>query len=463
MNNIGNAAMGNTNSSNTTDTLARYVTDATLNDIPEDVRAESRRALLNFVGCALGGAKHEAMDITLAALSAYSGGGEAQALGRPEKISPSLAALLNGISSHVEDYDDTTPNNYIHATSPVAAALFAHASVQKITGADLELALILGFEVISRIGNATYPAHYDAGWHSTGSIGVFGSAASIGRVLGLSHQQMVWALALGGTQSAGVREMFGSMAKSFHPGRSAQSGYAAALLARQGFTAGEQILEGPRGFAAVQAGTYDLSIVTKELGTQFALRGNTYKPFPCGLVIHPIIDACIQVRSEHAFDPLAIDKVKLYVAPRVKDLCDKKLVTTGLEGKFSAYHGAAIGLIRGKGGLAEFTDEAAVDPALVRVRERTEVIVDETVTPDGVHVEVCFNDGQSYTKTLEHSIGNLAKPLSNSQLEGKFREQAAVLGISTASTDQLIDACWNIEQVPDISHLISLATPHKKA
>src|SRR5690606_11212353 len=240
--------MGDTDTRDLTRQVADYVVAARLDDIPADALHEARRALLNYMGCALGGSGHRAMDITWEALAPYAGPPTARVLGRAGQTDPLLAALLNGISSHVHDYDDTTSSNYIHPTSPVASALFSYASMNPVTGADLLLAYALGYEVVTRIGDATYPAHYQAGWHSTGSVGVFGAALAIGKLLRLDERQMVWAIGLAATQSAGLREMFGSMAKSFHPGRAAQGGYTAALLAQRGFTAGEHALEGPRGF-----------------------------------------------------------------------------------------------------------------------------------------------------------------------------------------------------------------------
>src|SRR5712691_1615395 len=278
--------------------LAAYIVDSRLEEIPDDVRHEARRAIVNYVGCALGGAMHPAMGIALRALGPYAGPPTASILGRTERIDPLHASLLNGISSHVHDYDDTTPKNYSHPSSPVASALFAYASAQPVSGRDFAHAFILGFEAASRVGNAVYPAHYDVGWHITGTAGVFGAATAIGRLLGLSVQQMIWAIGLAATQAAGLREMFGSMGKAFHPGRSAQNGYVAALLAREGFTSGEHSLEGPRGFAAVQASAYDLSKITRGLGDDWDLRVNTYKPFPCGIVNHPTIDGCIQLHDE---------------------------------------------------------------------------------------------------------------------------------------------------------------------
>ncbi len=437
--------------------VVRYVRDSRLDRTPPDVRHEAKRALVNIVGCALGGADHPAMDMTIAALGPFSGPATASVLGRKERFDPLLASLLNGISSHVHDYDDTLPRNYIHASSPVASALFAYASANEVTGADFLNAFILGFEVVSRIGNATYPAHYDAGWHSTGSIGVFGAAVAVAKLLDLDNERMTYAIGLAATQAAGIREMFGSMGKAFHPGRSAQSGYMAALLAKQGFTSGRLPLEGPRGFAAVTAAAYDLKKLTSGLGETFELRFNAYKPFPCGIVVHPTIDACMQLRAKHDLRPEEIAAVELRVAPLVLDLCNKQAISTGLEGKFSIYHATAIGLGRGKGGLAEFTDAAVNEPALKGLREATTAVADPNISEDGVDVTVRLKDGRTLSMKLEQSLGNLARPLSDAQLEAKFRDQARVL--SPVQMDEAIAACWGIEAAADVAPLISHCVP----
>src|SRR6478735_8451531 len=310
-----------------TQTLASYIVTSRIESVPDDVRHEARRAIVNYVGCALGGSVDTAVDRAIQALGPYSGRPTASILGRSERMDPLHASLMNGISSHVYDYDDTTPKNYIHPTSPVASALFAYASANPVSGRDFMEAFILGFEAESRIGNAVYPAHYDVGWHITGTAGVFGAATAIGKLLRLPEQEMIWAIGLAATQAAGLREMFGSMAKALHPGRAAQNGYAAALLARAGFTAGEHGIEGPRGFAAVQAAKYDLSKITARLGEDFDLRANTYKPFPCGIVNHPTIDGCIQIHHEHRPEPAKIAAVRLRVAPLVMDLCNQRGIT----------------------------------------------------------------------------------------------------------------------------------------
>ena len=441
-----------------TKALASYVVKNRWEDIPEDVRHEAKRALINVIGCAIGGSPHPAVTAAIRALSPFSGERTASIVGRPERLDPLHASLMNGISSHVEDYDDTTPKNYSHTSSPVSSALLAYASANRVRGRDFVEAFILGFEAASRVGNVVYPAHYDVGWHMTGTIGVFGAAAGIGKLIGLNEQQMIWALGLAATQSAGLREMFGSMGKAFHPGRSAQNGYAAALLAQAGFTSGERGIEGPRGFAHVLAASRDLSKITTRLGVDFDLRENTYKPFPCGIVNHPTIDGAIQIHNEHRPDPASIVAVRLRVAPLVLDLCNQQNVTKGLQGKFSVYHGAAVGLVRGKGGLREYTDDAVNDPAIKRVRELTTATGDPSVTEDQVHVEVELRDGRKLSKFVEQSLGNIHRPLTDKQLEEKFRDQA-ILVLPAPDVESVIQLCWKLDQLDDVGDLVTATVP----
>jgi len=444
-----------------TKTLASYIVTSRIESVPDDVRHEARRAIVNFMGCALGGSVDTAVDRAIQAFEPFAGKPTASILGRSERTDPLHASLMNGISSHVYDFDDTTPKNYVHPTSPVASALFAYASANRVSGRDFMEAFILGFEAESRIANAVYPAHYDVGWHITGTAGVFGAATAIGKLLKLPEQQMIWNIGLAATQAAGLREMFGSMAKALHPGRAAQNGYGAALLAQAGFTAGEHGLEGPRGFAAVQAAKYDLSKITTRLGTDFDLRANTYKPFPCGIVNHPTIDGCIQLHGEHHIDPAKIAAVRLRVAPLVMDLCNQRGITKGLQGKFSVYHGAAIGLVRGKAGIQEYTDETVNDPTVRRVRELVSAVGDPSITEDQARIEVQLASGETLARFVEQSLGNVHRPMSDKQLEYKFRDQA-VAALPAAQVEKAIKLCWRIDELDDVAELIQAAVPSGK-
>ena len=206
---------------NVTRDLAGWVVGMRLADIPPNVQREGVRTFFNWIGCAVGGARHPTVERALAAATPFSGPPSATVIGRGERLDALHAALLNGISSHVLDFDDTHLKTIIHPAAPVASAILAVAELRPVSGAALLEALVAGVEVACRIGNAVYPDHYDRGWHITGTAGVFGAAAAVGKLIGLDAQKLVWALGLAATQSSGLREMFGTMTKSFHPGRAA--------------------------------------------------------------------------------------------------------------------------------------------------------------------------------------------------------------------------------------------------
>src|SRR4051794_19859189 len=246
--------------------LAQFVAGHNPEALPPAVIHEAKRAILNWAGCAIGASRHATVSRAIAALKPFFGPAQASILGRNERADILHAALMNGMSSHTFDFDDTHLKTVIHPAGPVASAIVALAEYQPVSGMALLHAFALGVEVECRIGNAVYPSHYDVGWHITGTCGVFGAAAAAGKVLGLNEQQLVWALGMAATQAAGLREMFGSMSKPLHPGVAARNGLAAALLAGQNFTSAEQGIEGRRGFANVLATERNLSRITDKLG-----------------------------------------------------------------------------------------------------------------------------------------------------------------------------------------------------
>src|SRR5881409_1037191 len=320
------------NSTNSTDSqgnevtkkLSHYIVSAQFADLSAPVRKEAARTLLNWVGCTVGGSRHETVGVAVSALAPFSGPAQASILGRQERFDIMNAALINGISSHVLDYDDTHTRNIVHPAGPVISAILALSEHRPVSGRDFVTALVVGVDVECRIGNSVYPKHYDVGWHITGTAGVFGAAAASGRLLGLSEQQMLWAIGLAATQPVGLQEMFGSMTKSFHPGRAAQNGLTAALLASKGFTSSEQSLEAKYGWVNVVSTAHDYTAITGKLGEAFEISKNTYKPFACGVVMHATIDGCIQLRDENKLKAENIDRVELRVHPLVQQLTSKK-------------------------------------------------------------------------------------------------------------------------------------------
>jgi 2-methylcitrate dehydratase PrpD len=383
-------------------------------------------------------------------------------LGRGDKLDILHAALINGISSHVFDFDDTHLKTVIHPSGPVAAPLLALAELKHVSGADFLHAFILGVEVECRIGNAVYPSHYDVGWHITGTAGVFGAAAAAGRLLGLDEQQMTWALGIAATQASGLREMFGTMCKPFHPGRAAQNGLTAALLAAKNFTSSSQGIEARRGFAHVLATERNFDAITQGLGKSFEVSLNTYKPFACGIVIHPIIDGCIQLRNEHGLDAEKIDSISLRVHPLVLELTGKKTPQTGLEGKFSVYHSAAVAIIHGAAGEQQYADECVRDPQVIALRERVSAAVDAGVHEDATYVSIKLKDGRMLEKHVEHAIGSLFRPMSDADLEAKFRGLAQGL-LPLGDVDALIALIWSVESLADAGDIARNSIPGCRA
>jgi 2-methylcitrate dehydratase PrpD len=440
-----------------TRTLARFVLQHRAADVPAPVRHEAARSLLNWVGCAIGASRHETVERALAALKPFSGPAQASVLGRAERLDIMHAALMNGITSHTFDFDDTHLKTVIHPSGPVASAILALAERQPVAGADFLHAFILGVEAECRIGNSVYPEHYDVGWHITGTTGVFGAAAAAGRLLRLSEQQLTWALGIAATQACGLREMFGTMCKPFHPGNAARNGLLAALLAQRGFTSSEQGIEAQRGFAHVLSTAFDPEAITGGLGETWEVALNTYKPFACGIVIHPTIDGCVQLRDEHGLQADQIEGVALAVHPLVLELTGKKTPQVGLEGKFSVYHSAAVALIRGAGGEAEYSDACVRDPRVVALRERVNATVDAAMHEDQARITIRLKDGRTLERFVEHAIGSLDRPMSDGDLERKFRALVSPI-LAPAACDRLLGLCWRAADLDDAAEIARAAS-----
>ena len=435
--------------------LARYIRGVNYADIPAAARHEVARSLLNWLGCAVGGSQHAAIERTLAALLPFSAGSQCTLLGRHERMDALHAALINGMSAHVLDFDDTHLRTLLHPSVPVASALIALAERQRLTGSQFLLAFIVGVEIECRIANAIAFAH-NSHWYITGTAGVFGAAAAVARALGLSEDQATHALGIACAQAAGTREMAGTMTKSFIHGRAAQNGLLAGLLAQQGFTAAETSLEGPHGFAHVLAPERDLAMMTAGLGVKYEILQNSYKPYACGVVAHPVIDACIQLRNEHHLRAAAIAGVALVVNPRALELTGIQSPPNGLKSKWSIYHSAAVALVDGAAGEHQYTDERVNDPAVRAVRERVTATADAQLQEIAARVAVTLKDGTVLARHVERVTGSAENPMSDRDLEAKVRGLAQGI-LPDHQTAALIAACWRMADLGDVADLARAA------
>ncbi len=437
--------------------LARFVSGHASRGWSDAVEHEAHRTFYNWLGCAIGAARHEAAEAAIAAVQLLQPAPQATVLGRSEKVDMASAALVNGITSHTFDFDDTHLKTIIHPAGPVASAVLALAEKNGASGRTVIDALVLGIDVACRVGNVMYPDHYDRGWHITGSTGMLGAAAGCARVLGLNEQQTAMALGIAASQPVGLREQFGTMTKPFHPGAAARAGLMSALLASRGFTASARALEAPRGFIQVASDKRSWNEVTDELGERFEISFNTYKPFACGIVIHPSIDACVQLRGQ-GVTPGQVERIELRVHSLVLELTGKKEPKDGLQGKFSVYHGCAVGLIYGQAAEEEFSDAVVNEPQVVALRNKVQATVDDAINEESVRVTAVLKDGRRIEVNVDHAIGSLQNPLSDAQLEGKFNSLVLpVLGAAQAR--DITRACRELSSLADVRMLTALGRP----
>ncbi len=442
-----------------TQTLARFVATHHSRGWSDAVDHEAHRTFMNWLGCALGAAQHESAEAAIGAVHLLQPSAQASVLGRSEMVDMASAALINGITSHTFDFDDTHLKTIIHPAGPVASAVLALAEHKGLSGRAVLDALVLGIDVSCRVGNLMYPDHYDRGWHITGSTGTLGAAAGCARLLGLNEQQTAMALGIAASQPVGMREQFGTMTKPFHPGGAARAGLMSALLASQGFTASSKALEAPRGMIQTISTKYTWNEVTDELGQRFEISFNTYKPFACGIVIHPSIDACSQLRAQ-GVNADQVERIELKVHSLVLELTGKKEPADGLQGKFSVYHGCACGLIFGKAGEPQYDDAIVNRDDMVALRRKVVATVDDSIDEASADVTAVLKDGRKVHVFVKNAIGSLENPMTDAMLEGKFHDLSdPVLG--SAKTQSLIAAAWDLAQLKDVRALTALAKPEK--
>ncbi len=440
-----------------TQILAKFVANHPQRGWSDAVDREAHRTFYNWLGCAIGAARHEAADAAVSAVELLQPAPQATILGRSEKVDMASAALVNGITSHTFDFDDTHLKTIIHPAGPVASAVLALAEHHGSNGRDTLDALVLGIDVACRIGNVMYPDHYDRGWHITGSTGMLGAAAGCARLLRLDEQQTTMALGIAASQPVGLREQFGTMTKPFHPGGAARAGLMSALLASRGFTSSPRALEAPRGFVQVASDKRAWNEVTDELGERFEISFNTYKPFACGIVIHPSIDACVQLKAR-GVTPDQVEHIELRVHSLVLELTGKKEPKDGLQGKFSVYHGCAVGLIYGQAGEEEFLDHIVNDPNVVALRNKVQARVDDSIHEASVFVRAHLKDGRQMDVEVEHAIGSMQNPLSDAQLEAKF-SKLVIPVLGEAKAGEITRNCWALASLADVRALTALCRP----
>jgi 2-methylcitrate dehydratase PrpD len=404
--------------------VARWIRSSRDQPLAEGVRTAARRAFVNWMGCALGAIEDPPVRQVLQAACALSGRSDASVIGSDRSLDPVNAALVNGVAANALDYDDMHAPTLIHPTGPVVAAALALAESRRASGEVLLRAIVAGIEVECRLGLALYPAHYDAGWHITATLGTLGAAAAACVVLDLDDERTRHALGIAATFAGGLRAMLASPCKSLNIGKAAAAGASAALIAQTGFEAEPEALEAKFGFFAVFGEPHRPLQLPLEPGARYLVEKTSLKPYPCGIVIHPLIDACIALARPGVLRAADVRRVRASVHPRAIELAGRPHPANALEGRYSLQHAAALAFARGSAGLSDFDQARVDDPELARWRDRIELTADAAAGLSEARVSLELASGERRSHAVQHPSGSPERPLTDAQLLRKFTELA---------------------------------------
>jgi 2-methylcitrate dehydratase PrpD len=437
-----------------TKTLCAHLANARFDDLSDAAKNEARRGVLDWIGCALAGSAHPTVAKLIAVLEEGGGRPQARVLGRNLRLGFLDAPLANGQMGHILDFDDTHMGGVVlHASSPILAALLALAERKAVSGADLMLAYAVGFEAGVRTGRAA-PGHHKGGWHLTGTLGSIAAGVAAGKLIGLDGQRLTYAMGIAATQAGGMQQNRGTSCKSFHAGKAAANGVLAALLAERGFDSTQEIVEGRKGFSRIYSDVAKTDEITAGLGGAWVIETNGHKPYACGVVLHPLIDAMIALRNRDRIAPDAVREIKLRVHPFVLSITDVVEPSSGLQSKFSTVHSAAVALVDGAAGIAQYSDTKARDPVVAALRRKVKAVADESLGKDEAYATIVTAAAQ-HDVHIAHASGTAANPMSNAAIAAKFLANATP-AISADRAAHAAEYVWSLEKQANVGELLDL-------
>lgn len=451
------AAMTTIQSPSLTDLMVDFVLRVDFQDLSEEVVRDAKRALLDTLGVALRGSVDQGTQMLLRVSGTQDTSGPSTILGAGTSTTPTLAGLVNGYAAHSLDYDDSQHRLGTHMSAPVVSAVTSVAELGHASGRDLLAAYVLGFELACRLGRMNGFARHLAkqGIHATGYLGHLGAAAGAGRLLGLDSTQMRHSLGIAASQASGLMRTFGTMTKALGAGNAACNGIRSALLAKQGFTGPDQILDGEKSLIAAAGGEPNRKDVEAGLGTEFEVSYNTLKEYACAGWRNPVIEASIKLAEIHDLGPGDIERVTVWAYVDRAHLPNYPNPQTGLESKFSAEHAVAVGIVDRAGGIAQFTDERVGDDVLTELRRKVILDFDPDLEPYQIRVIVETQQGTELSHFVPKPRGDYLRPLSWDELAVKFSANATdVLGEKEISG--VIEAVGSVESLEDVQDLMDL-------
>ena len=448
--------------------VAAFVLDTTFASIPAEVVALAKKSILDGFGLALSGAVAASGKYVQRHLSDVAGAGKATVIGTNMKVPSRFAAFANGVGIHADDYDDTqlavaedrVYGLLTHPTAPCLPAAFAETELRSLSGRDMLTAYLVGVDVECKIAEAISPRHYQHGFHATATCGTFASASATGRLRGFDQETLQRALSIAGSQSAGLRENFGTMTKPFHAGRSSESGVVACDFAGMGWSATDKILEAPRGFFQAHGGGYDLNAIRGKLGSPwtFADPGVSIKPHPSGSLTHPGMTEMLDLIKRHGIKAEDVEKVDVGTNHNMLNALIHHRPRNELQAKFSMEFCMAILLLDGRANLPEFTDETVLRDDVRAMIERVNFHIHEDAEAAGYAkmttiIDIHLKDGRTISGRADFGKGSPVNPMSYDEVADKFRGCAEFGGWPKDKQEAIIEIVATLETAKDVSKL----------
>ena len=453
-----------------TEELAAYIQEVTYEDMPANMLQRAREAVIDGIGVTLSGYSAHCTTLIRRYIDGLGLNGKSTVMGERHTLPAEFAALANGVAGHALDFDDTQISTLpdrvygllTHPTTPVLSAAIPVAEDVDASGRDLLTAFCCGVEVACKVAEAIKPYHYQNGFHSTGTIGIFGAAAAASKLYGLDTEAVRHALGIAASKSAGIRAAFGTMTKPYHAGAAAQGGIVAAQLARMGYRTAPEALDGPWGFFQVAGGGVDAEAIHGKLGNPYSLAdpGVSIKPYPCGSLSHPSMDALLDLIREHGVQAKDVVSIRLGTTSNVLAALRYPEPTNELEAKFSIPFCLAILVLEGRGGIEQFTDEVVLRDDVREMMSRVTPYLHEGLEALGFQrirslVEVTLQDGTVLSQEAFSSRGTPERPMTREELADKFQDCARGL-LSAEAQAQVLELVYGLDDLESVSQLTSL-------
>jgi 2-methylcitrate dehydratase PrpD len=446
--------------------VAEFASATRSGDLPAETARVAKKHILDTLAVGLAGVPSEGSAIVRRYIEQLGcSGGAATVFGTRLRTQPRFAALANASAMHADDYDDTYHPTRFHPSAPVLSAVCAEAEQSGRSGSDVLTAFAVGTEVSLKLSHTIDKQHYARGFHMTSTCGVFGATAGVCNLRGFPAEKTTAALGIAGSESAGVRENFGTMVKPLHSGRAAENAIFAAALADMGFTSSPTILEGPRGFFMTGAGGYNADELLGKLGNpwNYVAKRVAIKPYPCGNLQQPAMDKLKELVLAHDLKPGEVERLAVKSHRLMPLNLTYHQPRTGLEGKFSMEFSLASILVLRRAGLAEYSDAVVNRPDIQQAIGKIDYTVfsDEEAEAKGYNLwttflDITLKDGRTLSARVDVAKGSASLPMSEDEVAEKFRECAQFAGTSPASAEKIIELVLELEKLDDIRTLTRL-------